>query len=90
MPLIAVIGDQVAAGNLVSPPATTVLINKQPVCMTPAVVSPHGDAPHSSATVATGKATRLKVQKKFPVLDGDTATCGDSVKVTKQSTVFGK
>lgn len=86
---IALINDPVAGGKLISTPAATVKINKQPVCLAPANVSPHGDSPHNSAVVSGGKITTVKIEKKQPVGDGDTASCGDTVKAT-QKTVLAK
>lgn len=82
---IALIGDPVAGGTLISTPSTRVKINKKPIALSPANVSPHGDNPHASAVVTAGKINRVKIEKKLPIGDGDVATCGDSVKATQQT-----
>lgn len=76
---VAVLGDSVGIGaitNCIQSHVTSPAL----VAVHGAIVSPHGDGEHASATmIATGHATISGIKI---VVDGDLATCGCAVTAT--------
>ena len=78
MSAAAIVGKSVAGGVIIGPGAPTVLVNGSPVSTLGDAVTPHGDPPHSSATIIKSSTT-VFAQGKGIVRVGDKASCGHSV-----------
>ena len=78
MSAAAIIGKSVAGGVIIGPGAPTVLVNGSAVSTLGDTVTPHGDPPHSSATIISSSKTVL-AQGIGIVRVGDKASCGHSV-----------
>ena len=78
MPAAAIVGKSVAGGVITGPGAPTVLVNGSPVSTLGDTVTPHGDPPHSSATIIKSSTT-VFANGRGIVRAGDKASCGHSV-----------
>lgn len=77
MPGVSRVGQDAAGGLITGSLAPTVRVDGKPIAVQGAVVAPHGNGAHASATMAGHSAT-VRATGKFISRAGDAATCGDT------------
>lgn len=88
MPRIARVGVDSAGGVILGGGNSTVYVNGSLVAVVGDAVTPHGDSPHSSATLTTGSST-VFVGGVQVCRQGDQASCGDVISSGSPDTLAG-
>jgi uncharacterized Zn-binding protein involved in type VI secretion len=86
MPGVGRVGVDSAGGIITGALVPNVRVNGSPIVVVGATVAPHGNGPHSNATMAVGS-SKVKAHGIPVCRAGDAATCSDTLS-PGSSTVF--